>query len=249
METTLHRQLKEHFAGPSARLEVRVDGYRIDVVEGGRLTEIQFSGLAAIRDKVRALLAAGHVVDVVKPIVARKLLVGLKRKGGPVVTRRWSPRRGNQLDVFGELLHFATVFPHPRLRLLTPLVDVEEIRFPGHGKRRRWRASDFVVADCRLLAALECHVYCSAADLSGLLPALPAVFDTAELATGLGVPRWRAQQIAWVLKKTGAAEPVSRDRRGLRYRLVQAASEAAIAETDRAATPPAKRAGRKSRAA
>ena len=43
-------------------------------------------------------------------------------------------------------------------------------------------------------------------DLQKLLPAeLPKKFDTAELAAALDVPRWQAQQIAYVLRKTSAA--------------------------------------------
>ncbi len=249
METTLHRELKQHFSGPAARQEVRVDGFRIDVVDGDRLIEIQFSGLAAIRDKVRRLLAAGHTVDVVKPIVIRKLLVSLARRGGKVTGQRWSPRRGGRLDVFADLLHFATVFPHPNLRLITPLVEVEETRVPGHGRRRRWRQNDHVVADCRLLATQESHNYRTAADLQSLLPALPEIFGTAELARGLGLPRWRAQQVAWVLKKTGAAEPVTRDRRGVSYRLLVEAATRAVDSTAVAGPEKPARARRKRKSA
>jgi hypothetical protein len=225
VETTLHRELKDLFSEPGACQEQRVAGYRIDVVNGNRLTEIQFSGLAAIRDKIRTLLAAGHLVDVVKPIVARKLIVSLARKNGRTISQRWSPLRGKRLDLFTELLHFATVFPHPGLRLVTPLVEVEETRYPGHGRRRRWRRNDHVVQDCRLLGCLESHEYRTVADLQALLPALPAGFGTADLADGLGLPRWRAQQVAWVLRQTGAVVALGRDRKGVSYRLVDPAGK------------------------
>ena len=75
METSLHRELKRIYAGDGARTEVRrSSSYRIDAVRDGRLIEIQHGSLAAIRDKIRRLLDA-HRVLVVKPIVARKLLV------------------------------------------------------------------------------------------------------------------------------------------------------------------------------
>ena len=56
METSLHRQLKEYYARSEARYEVPVDGFRIDVVNGKILVEIQHGSLAAIRDKLRQLL-------------------------------------------------------------------------------------------------------------------------------------------------------------------------------------------------
>ena len=43
------------------------------------------------------------------------------------------------LDLFEELVHFTRVFPHPRLTLEVVLVEIEEWRYPGHGRRRRWR--------------------------------------------------------------------------------------------------------------
>ena len=97
-------------------------------------------------------LLQDHTLVVVKPIVVRKQLVKRASKDGPVVSRRSSPKRGTLLDLFDELVHFTRVFPHPRLTLEVPLVDVEEWRYPGHGRRRRWRASDYQVEDQKLLA-------------------------------------------------------------------------------------------------
>ena len=141
METSLHRDLKTLYAGQNAQFEVPLGGYRIDVMSGSRLVEIQHGSLAAIRDKVKTLLN-DHYVVVVKPIVVQKLLVKRACKDGPVTGRRVSPKRGTLLDLFDELIHFTRVFPHKRLTLEVPLVDIEEWRYPGHGRRRRWRLAD-----------------------------------------------------------------------------------------------------------
>ena len=84
METSLHRQLKEHYAPDVTQTEVVLGNYRIDAIHRGRLIEIQHGSLAAIRDKIAALLE-NHRVTVVKPIVALKHLVKLKKRGGAVV--------------------------------------------------------------------------------------------------------------------------------------------------------------------
>ena len=221
METTLHRQLKEHFCEPGARIEVPLGRYRIDVVNGDRLVEIQRSGLAAIRDKVNKLVCDGYQVDVVKPLVARKRLVKLTSIDGIVKSRRWSPLKATMLDVFDELLYFTRVFPHPNLRMLIPLVDVEEIRYPGHGRRRRKRKNDFEVKDRLMLDIHETRIFKSVMDLQELLPDdLPKKFDTSELAAGLGVPRHQAQRIGYVLRKTGVAKEVGKRGNAILYRLV-----------------------------
>jgi hypothetical protein len=207
METTLHRQLKDYFRQSDSQLEVRLGRYRIDVVNGNRLVEIQRSGLASIRAKVQKLLEDGHVVDVVKPLIRRKRLIKLDSIDGREIDRRWSPKKGSELSIFDELLYFTRVFPHPNLTLIAPLIDIEEVRYPGQGKRRRRRRKNaFQIKDQKILEMGEMVRYESIRDLQKLLPAsLPKQFDTAELAEGLGVPRWHAQQIAYVLRKTSAA--------------------------------------------
>lgn len=212
METSLHRDLKLHYAGDESAVEARLGPYRIDALAGGELVEIQHGSLAALRDKVARLLRK-HRVRVVKPIVATKRLVKRARQDGPVVERRLSPKRGTVLDLFDELVYFVRVFPHARLTLEAVLVDVEEWRFPGHGRRRRWRRNDFQTEDAKLVAVRERYIFRTAADLATVLPGdLPDLFHTGHLAEALGMPRWRAQKIAYCLRHTGAA--LARGKRG-----------------------------------
>lgn len=211
METSLHRELKRRYADPDdVRVEVRRGSFRIDAVRGRELVEVQHGSLAALRDKLRVLLAE-HRVRVVKPIIAGKQLVKRACKGGDVVDRRTSPKRETLLTLFDELVYFTNVFPHPRLTLEAVLVDIEEWRYPGHGRRRRWRANDFVVEDQKLLAVLDTCQLRRAADLRLLLPReLPEPFQTLDLARALAGPRHVAQRIAYCLRKTGAAREIGK---------------------------------------
>ena len=222
METSLHRQLKEVFRLPDSEIEVKVGRYRIDVVNEGRLVEIQHSGLSSIRDKVACLLKSKHEVEVIKPLIVRKKLVKLDAKHGRVVDQRWSPKRGTILDLFDELVYFTRVFPHRNLNLIVPMVEVLETRYPGHGRRRRRRKNDFLVEDRRLVNVETIDSFRSAADLHRLLPkSLPQGFDTGQLAKGLGLPRWQAQRIAYVLKNTGSAKAVGKNGNAVVYELVK----------------------------
>jgi hypothetical protein len=204
METSLHRQLKTIYAGETARTEERLEGFRIDAIRGKQLIEIQHGSLAAIRTKISRLLE-GHRVLIVKPLILKKTLVRLDAKGGSVLSRRRSPKVESVLSLFDELIYFTRVFPHRNLVLETPLVEVEELRYPGHGRRRRWRENDFLVEDQRLVAIHETHRFKTNQDLLALLPStLPQPFHTGHLALGLDVKRWIAQRIAYVLRKCGA---------------------------------------------
>lgn len=210
METSLHRDLKALYADKEAEFEVTLGRYRIDVVSGGQLVEIQHGSLAAIRDKVQKLLEK-HRVLVVKPIVVKKRLVKRSVKGGPVTDRRLSPKRGGILDLFDEMVYFTRAFPHKRLTLDVPLVEVEEWRYPGHGRRRRWRRGDQEVEDRKLVRVDRAYRFRTASDLLGLITCpLPRPFDTGQLAVGLGVERWFAQRIAYCLRKIGALGEVGK---------------------------------------
>jgi hypothetical protein len=212
METSLHRQLKQVYAeeATEAQIEQPLGNYRIDVVRNGELIEIQHGSLAAIRTKITELLKT-YRVRVVKPIVARKRLIKQTRRGGKVLSRRLSPKKGTILDLFHELIYFRRVFPHENLALEAPLVEVEEWRFPGHGRRRRHRKDDQQVEDQKLVQINEVYDFRSAEDLLQLIPAdLPAVFDTAQLAEGLEIDRSVAQRVAYCLRHIGAFEDVGK---------------------------------------
>jgi hypothetical protein len=210
METSLHRCLKSHFAQPGARYEAPLGRYRIDVHNGDHLVEIQHGSLAAIRRKIAALVV-DHRVLVVKPIVARKTIIRLDQPGGRELSRRLSPKQGSLLDLFDELIYFRQVFPHPQLSLVVPLVEIEERRYPGHGRRRRWRRSDHVVEDQTLVAVRSLTPIASAGDLLSLLPVdLPRPWHTGQLAAQLAVQRPTAQRIAYCLRHMSAVREVGK---------------------------------------
>lgn len=221
METSLHQQLKAHYAGAEGEVEVRRGRYRIDAVRGNLLIEVQHAGLSSIRDKIRKLCESNEVL-VVKPIVARRRIVKLDRAGGEVVGRRWSPKRGSPVDLFDDLVHFTRAFPHKRLTIETPLVEVEELRVPGHGRRRRWRRNDHVVADQSLLEIGQTLRFRKVTDLWNLVPGeLPTPFDTAELAEAIGSPRWIGQRAAYALREMGAIRQVGKRKGAWLYERVR----------------------------
>jgi hypothetical protein len=223
METSLHRDLKHVYANKGAKFEVPLGKFRIDVVNGDRLVEIQHGSLSAIRDKVRKLLAK-HSVLVVKPIVVKKLLVKCDAKGGEVIQRRMSPKRGKLLDLFDDLVHFTRVFPHRRLTLEVPLVEIEEWRYPGHGRRRRWRKNDHQVEDQKLVSVGKIHRLRTAKDLRRLVSCkLPRTFDTGDLAESLSIERWEAQRIAYCFRKVGTVREVGKRGNALLYEFGRAA--------------------------
>jgi len=210
METTLHRQFKTLYSAPGDQQEKEVGAYRIDVAKYDRLVEIQHSSLSAIRDKVATLLKKYRVL-VVKPLVIKKRIVRLSRKGGQVISRRWSPKQGQVWDLFDELIYFRQLFPHANLTLDVPLVQIEEWRYQGHGRRWRIRQQDYQVQDQLLLSVEQTLQFQGPLDLWQIIPQLPkSTFTTQELAEHLSIPRFRAQKIAYTLQHCQAVRRVGK---------------------------------------
>lgn len=216
MESSLHRALKRiHGPDDGGREEARVDGLRIDAVDGrGALVEIQLGSLAAIRRKLERLLGAGHRVRLVRPILEARRIVRRARPDGPDLSARTSPRRGRAIDVFEDLVSLAGVFPHRLLSVEVLEVQVDEIRVP----QRRWPGHR--VADRGLRGTGRRVVLSEAADLWTLLPEglmELETFTTRDLAERLGRPDWFAQRVAYCLRRSGAVAEAGFDRRRRRY--------------------------------
>ncbi|MBB3207437.1 hypothetical protein FHS27_003258 [Rhodopirellula rubra] len=234
METSLHQQLKSHYAATPDQIEVAMGAYRIDVVRGEELIEIQCASLSAIRRKVCDLLKR-HDVRIVKPSVARTRICKRERKGGEPVSRRLSPKRGHPHEMFEELIYLRDIFPHPRLTLEIPIVDVNQYRLVTKKKRRRRRDPGYIVEDTELTQVhdsielreavdlwrlLADPQEATASDSAALIPShlVDVEFNTLDLAGAIGCARWIAQRIAYVMRHAGAIESTSRDKTGVRYR-------------------------------
>ncbi|MEM0924449.1 MAG: hypothetical protein AAGJ83_00290 [Planctomycetota bacterium] len=217
METSLHQQLKMHYAGEATNTEVNFGRYRIDAVRGEELIEVQCASLSAISRKIAALLKR-HRVRVVKPVILRTRIAKKARVDGKVQSRRMSPKRGDVLDLFDDLIYFTKVFPHQNLCLEVALVHVEQTRVPSQRHRRRWK-QDYRVTDValeKIESTIELHGCESLRMLAKIAPEANN-FTTADLARWTNRPRWFAQKIAYVLKHTGSIQPVDRKRSGIIY--------------------------------
>jgi hypothetical protein len=206
MESTLHRQLKDHYGDEGGgRSEVALAGYRVDALTAdGTVVEVQTAALAPLRRKLLRLLAE-HRVRVVKPLVLRRWVVNKASRGGADLSSRLSPMRGRLADVFEDLIGLVGIFPHPNLIVDVLGVEVDEVRL---ARRRR---PGYTVIDRRLRSVVSSTPLLRADDLWALLPTAPAgPFHTGELAEALGTPRHEAQRVAYTLRHCGAADVVSK---------------------------------------
>ena len=232
-EKSLHAALKNWYAQPGDQLEVKVDGYFIDIVQETRgvrdtqdvyeaqtvqknlLVEIQTRNFSAIKRKVMRLTKE-HTLRLVYPIAQEKWIVKLPMNGMASPSRRKSPKRGKVTDVFQELVSFPKLMGHANFSLEVLLIWEEEIR--RYDGRKGWRRRGWVTDERHLLEVVDRHLFETPADLWQLIPAtLPDEFTTTDLVGTMGVTKRQAQQIAYCLRKMGMIELIGKHGRSNLY--------------------------------
>jgi hypothetical protein len=217
-ETALHAALKTWYSRPGDEFEAQVAGYFIDLRRGDTLIEIQTRNFSAPRRKLARLLD-DYAVRLVHPVAQEKYIVRLARNG-QTLGRRKSPKRGQAVALFEELVSIAELAAHPRFSLEIVLTREEEIRREGRGGS--WRRRGWKVVDRRLLDVLGRVEFNAPSDYAAFLPAaLPEAFTTRDLAEQSGHPLYLAQKMAYCLRRMGALEVVGKRRNAPVYRRME----------------------------
>ena len=221
-EKSLHAGIKTWYGRPGDEFEVKVDGFFIDIVRGEQLIEIQTRNFGAMKRKLAKLLANNHHILLLHPIAQEKWIVRETAVGDPI-SRRKSPKKGQPLHLFSELMRIPHLLPQPNLTVGALLTQQEEIwRDDGKGS---WRRKGWSLFDHRLLNVVGQHLFATPTDLLTMLPpTLPQPFTNQQLAKLAKIRPNLAQRITHTLARCGAAEKVGKDGRSNLYK-VTAVSE------------------------
>ncbi len=212
-EKPLHAALKEWIAEPGDRFEVRVGRFVADIVRDALIIEVQTGSTFPLKRKLGTLLKR-HAVRLVLPVTQRKTIVTLDEDHNELRTSK-SPRKGQLLDVFDQLVNLREFLGDANLSIDVLLIHVEEVRRP-RTRRRRWK--DWEVHERRLVEVYDRISLHHPGDFLAAIPtALQEPFTTADLARAIGRPRRVAQQMAYCLREMGAIVAMDRKKSGIRY--------------------------------
>jgi hypothetical protein len=214
-ETSLHAALKRWYARPGDEVEAEVDGHVIDLRRSDTLIEIQTRNCAAIRRKLLAVVER-HPVRLLHPIASEKVIVRMPRAGAEPLSRRRSPKRGQVVQLFVELVSIPDLVGHPHFSLEVLMTRQEEILRLGRGgswRRRGWRVDDRRLADVLGRMAFE-----SAGDFKRFLPpTLPEPFTSRDVAGATGLPLHLVQKMTYCLRRMGLIAPSGKRRASIEY--------------------------------
>ena len=213
-EMSLHAALKQWYGRSSDQFEVALNGFVIDIVRDQQLIEIQTRHLYAMRAKLKKLLPH-YKLHIIHPIHREKWIVRQSKDGQPI-SRRKSPKQGQMVDIFYELVRIHTWLEHPNLTVEAVLTQEEEIlRDDGQGS---WRRRGWSVYDRRLLTVVEQHQFTELADYYQIVPQqLPDQFTNTDLAQMLGCRANLAQKITYTLRHIGGLAQVGKRGRAHLY--------------------------------
>ncbi|MCP4420420.1 MAG: hypothetical protein GY805_27760 [Chloroflexi bacterium] len=217
-EKSLHAGIKEWYGRSGDQFEVKVDGFIIDIVRGDQLIEIQTRNFGAMKRKLSQLLKH-HPVLLLHPIPQEKWIVRQTAVGTPI-SRRKSPKRGQPLDLFSELMRIPHLLTQPNLQVGVLLTQQEEIwRDDGQGS---WRRKGWSLYDHKLLQVVEQHIFADPAALLQLLPSdLPQPFTNRMLAEAAKVRLNLAQRTTYTLARCDVLEQCSKIGRAFAYQIAE----------------------------
>ena len=165
-EKSLHSSIKQWYAMPGDRLEVKVDKYIIDLVREDSLIEIQTRNFSAIGNKLRALVKYNKV-RLVHPIAIEKYIVTID-DSDKVISRRKSPKKGKLVDLFDELIRIPDLIAEENFILEILMTKEEEIRCKdGKGS---WRRKGISIVDRKLIEVVEKVTFKEGKDFLRFLP-------------------------------------------------------------------------------
>jgi hypothetical protein len=183
--------------------------------------EIQTVSFSSAAAKLRRLVA-DHRIALIHPIAVERWLIRVDGDG-VIVSRRRSPKRGQTLDLFGELTAFPELVAHPNFRLELVLISEEEIRGPVPAGARFRYPREWWRLDRRLVEVLEIVRVDTPADLLALLPAgVTSPFTTGDIATASRRPKTLAMRAAYCLAAAGATRSIGKRGRLQLYEAVEA---------------------------
>ena len=199
-ESTLHSEIKDWYMVSGDELEVKVEGFIVDIVRGKLLIEIQTGNFSVVKKKLIKLLL-NNQVRMVYPIAKLKWIVNVSRSG-EFVKRRKSPKKGKLIDIFYELVHTPGLIKDRNFSLEVLLIEEEELRC--NDGRGSWRRSGVSVKDRKLLRVFDRIVFEDSRDFQEFLPKeLDGYFTNKVLAIKRGISIKLAQKITYCLRKMG----------------------------------------------
>lgn len=217
-ESSLHRELKNLYAGQGGQTEVDAVGFVADCISpSGEYVEVQTGNFGSLRKKAKELTRL-NALKIVFPVIINKYIEVSDGEGNRLY-RRKSPRRGTPWEVFDELIHAPELPLLKNITLEIVLVDAEERRVSdGKGS---WRRKGVSIHDRRILALCDTIRLAKPKDYLRFVPFKKGEeFTSATLGEITSIGSSLAGKTLYVLNRLGVVKKVGKKGKSYLYRIV-----------------------------
>jgi hypothetical protein len=215
-EKSLHAVFKNYICSDKACQEVPVGPYVADVLCRDMIFEIQTGSFYPLRDKLRYYLEnTSYKVTVVHPMPERKWLIWIDPTSGEASKKSRSPRRGEPMMLVPELFWLSDLLPHPRLRVMLYLADMEEYRYLdgwGRGGKRGSHRKEMVP-----LSLFRVYRFADLEDYRAILPALSDPFTAKAFSSATKLSGRRLSAALTLYRRLGLIARGERNKEGYWY--------------------------------
>lgn len=153
-EKRIHRIVKRFVCDDERCFEIKVGRYVADVLEGGRITEIQTASFSSLTDKIRFYLEhTDYHITVLHPMIADKKIIRTDKESGELIRTKRSPKHLKPADALPELLYIAEFIGDPRFEIRFLMIRADEYRYSEKMRYRKKGAYDNDVVPRELMYA------------------------------------------------------------------------------------------------
>jgi hypothetical protein len=216
-EKSLHAEIIAYLAQPGDVLEAEINRYRIDILRGNQIIEVQTRGLGKLKNKV-AEVADRYLVNIIYPIHQVKQIHKID-KAGKTLSYKKSPKKGKLIEVFNELVNAPNLITYPNVSLIVIMIEGEEFWLDdGKGS---WHRKKWSIVERKLLSVLSQHTFSQPPDLLGMIPrSIPPQFTNRQLAEIARISPRLAGKITYTLRKAGLIEVIGKHGRANLFEIV-----------------------------
>jgi hypothetical protein len=207
-ESSLHAALKSYYTGPGDRVEEPINGYLIDLQKPTELLEIQTKNFGSMKAKLDTLLE-NHIVRIIHPLIQNKTIIRVSTEG-EIVSRRKSPKQGQAIEVFKELMRIPKQSLHPNFRLTVVLVNADEYWLDdGQGS---WRRKHWSIRDRKISKIIK-EVYIDNPEqyLTLLPDTLPDPFTNSQLKKSTKISPRLAGKVTFTLREMNLIQLIGKE--------------------------------------
>jgi hypothetical protein len=200
-ETSLHAAIKEKYVQPGDQVEKWLAGYIVDLLRGDLVIEIQTGNFINLKAKLANLLPF-YQVRIVYPVPVERYIVRIDNKTGELISKRKSPKKTGDEDLFRELIYIVPFLTHENLSY--DILNVkDEVIYLNDGKGS-WRRNRWSIVDRKLIEIEKIIPLSNSFDLIRYLPTnIPDLFTTRDVWLATRLPMSLTRKMLYCFYQMG----------------------------------------------